>query len=391
MILENCTYENDARVGKEARGLRDNGFQVSVISPEPLKWPRVEIIDGITVYGFPKARLGGSVFSYIFEYSYSILAIATMTAFVFFRNGFDIIHVANPPDAILPISALYKFAGKRLIFDQHDLAPELYSVKFVSPVRMLAKILLYLRHLSYVLSDHVIVPNESYRQMALDRGRLRPDNVTVVRNGPVMENATTTDVRAKLPKDKTIIAFAGAISCQDGLDGLCKILASLRFDYKREDFVCVVVGDGDALPDVKSLAHELRVEDKFHFVGWVAEPALYFGYLAASDICVAPEPYNGYNNLSTSVKILDYMFAAKPIVCFDLCENRLTAREAGVYVLGNDYREFAASLVRLMDDREARRRLGAYGRRRIENELAWKFSIPALLKAYNHVLSDRLQ
>ena len=36
----------------------------------------------------------------------------------------------------------------------------------------------------------------------------------------------------------------------------------------------------------------------------------------------------------------------------------------------------------LIDDPRARRRMGAYGRRRVENELEWRYEVPKLLAAY---------
>jgi glycosyltransferase involved in cell wall biosynthesis len=86
------------------------------------------------------------------------------------------------------------------------------------------------------------------------------------------------------------------------------------------------------------------------------------------------------------VKIMEYMALGKPIVAFDLPEHRFSAQQAAVYVRGNDEVAFARAIAELMDDPLRRERLGAFGKQRIKNELAWDFSVPKLLAVYRKVL-----
>jgi glycosyltransferase involved in cell wall biosynthesis len=386
MILENCRYLRDPRVGKEAKALKENGYQVSVISPVFARMPSYTLIEDVAVYGFPQLSFGGSTIGHLMEYIYATLAIVTITAYLWLTQGFDIIHVANPPDCFIPMASVCKLFGKRLIYDQHDLSPELYVAKFSSPSRVLLRVLLLLERISYKLADHVIVTNESCKEIAISRGELLESKVTIVRNGPARErfqNLTIDDVvRRKAPN---IIAFAGIIGYQDGLDHLCRALKSLRREMGREDFLCIVLGDGDAHSHIKDYARDLAIDDKLWFTGWVSEPDVYCRYLFTADICVAPEPSNSYNDRSTLVKIMEYMAAARPTVAFDLPENRLSAGESALYAIPNDDQEFAAKIASLMDDPALRRTMGEVGRQRIETKLAWQYSIPSLMAAYDLV------
>jgi glycosyltransferase involved in cell wall biosynthesis len=386
MILENCSYLRDARVSKEAQALKKNGYLVSVISPELGRWPRHLDIDGVTIYGYPHVSFFHGTFGYILEYAYATFAIAILAAYVSLTKGFDIVHVANPPDCIVPVMAIYKVVGKRIIFDQHDLSPELYSARFSQTNELLLKIQRRLELLSYKLADHVIVANESYRQIATSRGLQAETKVTVVRNGPDLERLQIARIDEGLrSRSPNIIAFAGITGYQDGLDHLCRALNSLRRDLGREDFLCIIVGDGDALPDIKALARVLGIDEKIWFVGWVNDAGAYFRYLSTADICVAPEPSNRYNDRSTFVKIMEYMVAGKPIVAFDLPESRFSAEGAASYASPNDYQELAAKIAFLMDNKAVRTAMGDIGRRRIESTLAWQHSIPNLLAAYDSV------
>ncbi|MEP7070673.1 MAG: glycosyltransferase, partial [Usitatibacter sp.] len=72
----------------------------------------------------------------------------------------------------------------------------------------------------------------------------------------------------------------------------------------------------------------------------------------------------------------------KPIVQFDLAEGRFSAQDASLYAKKNDPDDLAAKIIELVDDPARRAEMGAYGRRRVENELEWRYESPKLLAAY---------
>lgn len=387
MILENCSYLRDARASKEAHALRDSGFDVSVISPERVNLPSRLVINDVTIYGFPLLSFPCHTLGYLMEYTYAMVAIMGITIFLWFTNGFDIIHVANPPDCIVPAMALYKLLGKRIIYDQHDVSPELYAARFVCPSRVLLATQHCLERLSYKISDRIIVTNESYKAIAIGRGNQPDSKITLVRNGPELCRSNMLKPIPNIRVDAAyVIVFAGVTGYQDGVDYLLQALACLRNDHKREDFLCLIVGDGAALSDARDLVGDLGLEERVRFCGWVSDVETYLGYLASADICVSPEPSNGYNDKSTFVKVMEYMLAGKPIVAFDLPETRYTAQDAAIYVKPNDCSQFADALATLMEDEGLRRYMGSAGRQRIETKLAWEYSVPALLDAYDEVV-----
>jgi glycosyltransferase involved in cell wall biosynthesis len=69
-------------------------------------------------------------------------------------------------------------------------------------------------------------------------------------------------------------------------------------------------------------------------------------------------------------------------VQFDLTEGRFSAREASAYAKRNDPDDMAAKIVELLDDPERRAAMGSFGRRRVENELEWRYEVPKLRAAY---------
>jgi glycosyltransferase involved in cell wall biosynthesis len=384
MIVENFPYMSDPRVRNESRTLAANGYQVSVICPAKGREPWHEIAEGVSIYRFWHPHFGG----HVVEYSYALLAIAALTLLVLLKEGFDVIHVANPPDYLVPLCAVYGVLGKLIVYDQHDLCPELYVAKF-GENRFVCRLLLWLEKLSYRLADYVIIPNESYKEVALQRGGLPESKLTVVRNGPELKTVSTKDIDLEIRKKaSTIIAYAGVIASQDGVDYLCRALQYLRYTLAQEDFYCVVIGDGAALGNMKELSDEIQMDEKICFTGWVSDPRLYARYLSTADICVAPEPANDYNGRSTFVKILEYMVTGKPIVAFDLLETRRSAEGAALYAKPNDVQDFAEKLSTLMANPQLRQSMGEFGRDRVNRQMGWQYSAPNLLTVYNKILRE---
>jgi glycosyltransferase involved in cell wall biosynthesis len=382
MLLENLPYPHDVRVHRETKALT----AVSVICPSGEGQPRRETVNGVQVYRYAPPPPANGLLSYLWEYGYSLAAIFVISVLVFVRGGFDVVHAHNPPDALVFIGAFYKLFGKRFIFDHHDLSPEMYYARFPSGSRLVHTMLLSLEKLTCRLADHVIATNESYKIIAMERGRVPEARITIVRNGPDLRLLRPVEPNHTLrQKGKTIIGYVGVMGFQDGVDYLLRALHYLVHDLRRTDIYCVLIGGGDAWTASKALARQLGLEEYVRFTGQMSNDDL-LPYLSAADICVDPDPSNPYNDRSTMVKMMEYMALGKPIVAFDLPEHRFTAQQAAVYATPNDERAFALALAQLMDDPLRRVALAAFGRRRIKTQLAWDFSIPNLLAAYRAVL-----
>ena len=110
------------------------------------------------------------------------------------------------------------------------------------------------------------------------------------------------------------------------------------------------------------------------------------GYLSDADIGVAPDPKNSMNDQSTMIKIFEYMALGLPVVLFDLKEGRRSAGPAALYAQPNDPVDFAKQISTLLDSKDLREKLGAHGRRRIEEGLNWNNEKAVLLDAYRMAL-----
>src|SRR5258707_4620231 len=179
MLIENAPVPFDNRVWAEATTLRDHGFQISMIGPKgTTKYRESHIcIDGIHIYRYGIPTNTNKYTAYILEYSISLLMTFLLSFKVLFRHGFDVIHTANPPDLFFIIGLFYRLLGKKFIFDQHDLAPEMFQVKFNTRLQLLYKFQCFLAWCSYRTANLVIVTNSSQRRIAIERGHCRANRV----------------------------------------------------------------------------------------------------------------------------------------------------------------------------------------------------------------------
>jgi glycosyltransferase involved in cell wall biosynthesis len=392
MLIENSTYPGDPRVRQEATTLAGAGYQVSVICQRDQNEPWRENVDGVFVFRYPTPLQARGFLGYVLEYSYSFVATFAISLFVLGNPGFDIIHAANPPDIAVFIALFYKLFGKRFVFDHHDLAPDMYLARSShKSARLIYQVLAWLEKLSFRFAHHVISTNLSYKNVAMQRGHVPEEHITIVRNGPALDRLKLVQPDPDLKKRAAvIIGYIGVMGPQDGLDYLLRALQQLITVLGRSDFFCIIIGKGSALADLKSLATQLGVDQYVWFTGFIPEADM-LRYLSTIDIGVDPDPSNSFNDRCTMIKMMEYMALSKPIVAFDLPEHRVTAGEAALYAHPNDELDFARQVAALMDDPERREKMGQIGRQRVENELAWPYQAVNLLDAYKSIVAHRGQ
>lgn len=390
IIVENLPVPFDRRVWSEATTLSRHGYQVTIICPKgPQATASFEIIDGIAVYRHWLPKEGKGLLGYVVEYGAALFWEFVLSLKILGRHGFDVVHACNPPDLIFVIGAFHKFLfGKSFIFDHHDINPELYEAKF-GRRGLLWRAMVLFERLTFALADVSIATNQSYRTIALERGRMKPDRVFVVRSGPNLSRVRSLPPNASWKKGrKFLVGYVGVIGKQEGLDLLLESIRHIRQRRNRDDIQFVIVGSGPELEEVKKLATAFELDELVTFTGRVDDATL-FTILSTADVCVNPDRPNAMNDKSTMNKIMEYMALGKPIVQFDLTEGRFSAGEASLYARNTDTAEFGDKILELVDDPVRRDRMGALGRKRISGELAWDHEMAKLQSAYEKAFSLR--
>lgn len=387
IIVENLPVPFDRRVWQEAKTLNASGYQVVVICPKARGWTKSEeVIEGITVYRHPLPLEARGLLSYPLEYGMALFWEFVLTWRVYFRHGFDVIHMCNPPDLIFLVSAIFKYClGKKVIFDHHDINPELFEAKFQRK-NLFYHLTVWFERLTFAVADVSIATNESYRDIAIRRGGMAEDRVFIVRSGPNLERIKPVEPDDRYKRGRRLlVGYVGVIGQQEGIQYLLKAAQRIVEVCGRTDVQFIIVGSGPELSAMRSLAKSIGVDDYVEFAGHVSDGEL-LTILSTADVCVNPDEVNDMNDKSTMNKIMEYMAIGKPIVQFEMTEGRFSAAEASLYAAPNDAQDFATKIMELLDDAPGRRRMGEIGQERVKSRLAWRHQEAQLLAAYGRAL-----
>jgi glycosyltransferase involved in cell wall biosynthesis len=384
ILVENNSVPADSRVWPICLSLRQAGWDVTVVCPRGRSRDSApfERLDGVEIHRFRLPRNDGGPLGYLREYGSAFARITGLVRRLSSRGTFDVVHACSPPDFLLLAALGLRRRGTAMIFDHHDLSPELYAAKYDRGAAF--QILLELvERTAFALADASLATNESFREVAITRGHMKPDDVFVVRNGP------DTDVFKPVDPDQSLgsgapylIGYVGAMNSQDGVELALDALSLLR--RRRSDWHAIFVGDGEVTAAAESSLARLGIEDCVTFTGFVGDQARLVQIIASCDVCLSPEPRNTLNENSTLIKVAEYMAVARPVVAFDLRETRRTAGDAAAYAARDDAAAFAEAVDDLLSDRARRERMGALGRERARTDLSWARSVEALLSAYDH-------
>lgn len=385
IIVENLPVPFDRRVWQEATTLQKAGATVSVICPTGKGFDApYETIDGIHVYRHKLPVDAHGALGYLAEYSAALFWETVLAFRVLRRHGFDAIHACNPPDLIFLVAALFKPFGKKFMFDHHDINPELYEAKF-GKRGFFWRLMVFAERTTFGLADVSIATNNSYRDIAIERGGMKPDDVYVVRSGPNLDKLKRVPANPAWKKGRAhLVGYVGVMGQQEGIDLLLESVSHLVHTKGRTDIQFCLVGGGPALEELKAQSSAMGLDDFVTFTGRASDETL-FEVLSTSDVCVNPDRVNPMNDKSTMNKILEYMAFEKPIVQYEVVEGRYSAQSASTYARPNDPVHMAEQIELLLADPERRAEMGRVGRARVENQFSWDHQVPALIAAYRKI------
>lgn len=389
-IVENLPSPFDRRVWQEATTLQQHGYEVSIICPTGKGYEKkYELIEGIYIHrhNLPLDAKGAA--GYLLEYSAALFWEFVLAWKVFLTRGFDAIHACNPPDNIFLVGGFFKLLfRKKFLFDHHDINPELYEAKF-GRRDFFYKVMLAWERWTFRTADVSIATNQSYRKIAIERGKMDPARVHVVRSGPSLERMRIIDPVPALKQGRDyLVGYVGVMGAQEGLDLLLEAVRHIVHDLGRTDVHFGLVGGGPELEELKQMAADLGVADYVTFTGRAPDQDL-LEMLNTADVCVNPDTWNEMNDKSTMNKIVEYMALGKPIVQFDLTEGRFSAEEASLYADRNNPQDLAAKILELLADPDRRAEMGRIGRQRVVDVLSWDHEVPRLLAAYDQLFEGR--
>ena len=389
ILVENLAVPFDRRVWQEARTLQAAGYDVAVICPKSKQHPEAtEILEGVLIYRYPSPFEARRTAGYLLEYPQALISQLMLAIKVARAGRIDVIQACNPPDLLFLVALPFRLLTRtRFIFDHHDASPELLIAKGRRRGSWIVRFAELLERWTFAGATVSMATNESYRRIAVERGRMAPDDVFVVRSGPDLSRFAAAREDPELRRGKKhLVAYVGVMGIQEGIDYLLEAADILVNQQGRSDVQFTLAGSGPEFSRVVARVEELGLSGYVSLLGRVSEEVL-SALLTTADLCVNPDEWNEMNDISTMNKILEYMALGKPIVQFDLREGRVSAGDASLYARPNDAGSLAQGIAELLDDQVLRERMGAIGHERFESTFSWEHSAPALLAAYRRALA----
>lgn len=386
VIIQNLPFRIDRRVRSECRELVGAGYGVTVVCPkETDDEPDLHEIDGVTVRSYrPPPQTTGLV-SYLIEFVVCWWRAARISVRAHRAEGFDVIQACNPPDTYWLLALLWKVRGKRFVYDQHDLCPEVYEARFGTR-GLLHRLLLILERATYAVADRVVSPNPSYQEIATGRGRVPIERTAVVMSTPDPTTMKRANPQPELRHGREhLVCYVGIMGPQDGVEALLEAIAHYVHDLGRRDAHFALLGYGDSLDELRAMSTRLGIDEWTTFTGRVDHDEL-GRWLSTADLGVTPDPPCEFNERSTMNKTLEYMAHEMPVVATDLRETRRCAGTAAEYVPDGDPGLLAKTMAALLDDPTRRAAMGVEGRRRIEQDLAWSIQARSYLDLYDGLM-----
>ncbi len=388
ILVENLPVPFDRRVWMEATTLQNHGYQVFIICPNSKRHPSLrEEIDGIRIFRYPALIEGRSSFGTLVEYAWAICAMSAISLALSCRRSFAVVQVCNPPDILFMATWAPRLIRRaKLIFDQHDINPELWESKGHSTTDTFGRLLLWAERATYRRATRVISTNESYKQIAIRRGKKLPEDVFVVRSAPKGSFGIETLPVTRPSAIANTIVYIGTMGHQEGIDILLHAVKLLITKFNRVGVQLDLIGDGPERRHLEALSTELELTQNVIFHGRVSDDELR-KIVPAADIAVNPDRPSKMNDLSSMNKIVEYMALGRPIVQFACVEGEKTALEASMNVRGSDPESLAQELSDLLLNETLRNHMSQYGLQRFKEILAWEHQESILIAAYLSAVS----
>jgi len=201
-----------------------------------------------------------------------------------------------------------------------------------------------------------------------------PGNIVVLPNGVDLAYFAPQE----LPRQPDRIIFTGKMSYHANIAAALYLGQEImpRVWQQRPDVRLQIVGK-DPAPALRALTEDPRII----VTGYVPDMR---PFLASAAVAATPLRYAvGIQN-----KVLEAMAMGTPVVTTAQTRTALLAREGEHFLIGEDADDFAAQVIRLLNDHQLAARIGDAGRRYVEEHHDWNHLAARLEKIYQCVASN---
>ncbi len=224
----------------------------------------------------------------------------------------------------------------------------------------------------------ILTPSEaSKRDIAKDFG-VDPARMQVLLLG--VDDAFQPPTAPRVPG--RILAMASADAPMKGIATLLEAFAKLRTE---RDVELILVTAPKAGGKTEKLIDKLSIKDSVRFVHGITDAEL-VELMGSAEVACVPSLYEGF-----SLPTAELMACATPLIVSRagaIPEVVGPDGYAAELVTPGDVGELTEALASLLDDPERRQRLGANGRKRVDELFSWRAVAATVAAAYEHVIED---
>jgi glycosyltransferase involved in cell wall biosynthesis len=309
-------FPPDPRVSRAVGVALAEGWDVDVVATRQPGQSPFECVGRASVIRLPIAhRWGGGVRQALREYiGFTVLA-TIWTARLAARRRYDVVHVNNPPDFLVVAALVPKLLGAKVIFDVHDLSPDMFAMRFGARrgSRLADRLLRFLERSAAMFADAVVTVHEPYRRELAARG-VPAEKITVVMNS-VDEQLLPPSCREQ-SWDGFRIVYEGTVTPAYGVRLLVEAMARIRNEVPSARLE--IYGDGDSLPEIRSMSETLGVVDHVRLSGRFLPQAEVLERVQSASVGVVPNLPIPLNRFALSTKLFEYVALGVPVVSADL-------------------------------------------------------------------------
>lgn len=298
--------------------------------------------------------------------------IATMWCLILLnlRKRIDVIHAWNPPAGLA--SVIVGIVLKKPVY--YDFT-DFYSDIAVADYSILVNVLKWIEKLILKLAKKIIVVSNVMGDELLKIG-VPIEKIYIVPDGTdgKMFNPTVDgeEIRKKwnLERCPTII-YHGDIKYNDGVD-LLLVAFSLVLIEVPDAKLLILGGGGAYFEKLKILTREKRIDDSVIFAGWVPHQDVP-KYIRAADIGAITVRPTLNHQCYLSFKLFEYWGCAKPVVVSRLKAISQIMKDGvqGIIIEPENIEETAQAFIGLLKNKEKAKKMGAEGRRLVEEIFDW--------------------
>jgi glycosyltransferase involved in cell wall biosynthesis len=265
------------------------------------------------------------------------------------------------------------------------------ELKMVGVPRVFVKSFEFVEKHIYKFSQRIITVTKNIKKELVGKYALSEKKIIVVPNGAntdLFRPLNTERAKKELDLDDKsfYVIFVGYLVQWQGVDRLIEAAPFVLKEVPNTKFI--IVGEGRILNALKAQVEELNITDKFTFTGKVPYEIIPL-YINACDVCAAPFIRERNEKIGLSaIKVYEYLACGKPLVASNIegVGDLLEISKSGIPVEPGNCEDLGGGIVKLLEDKKLRDRMGKNGRKLVEEKYSWRRAAQDVVRVCEEVV-----